>query len=99
MPKNVGSTTSLPSQDAVITSPFCVVSGSQQLRTTMEENASWPGCKGREGLNVYVSVPERNVSTVLAIKLESLRTVELYLGIFSGFLCGSLFMEINVVKH
>lgn len=37
----------------------------------MEENASWPGCRGRKGLNVYVSVPDRNVSTVLAIKLEA----------------------------
>lgn len=35
----------------------------------MEENASWSGYKGKEkGLNIYVSVPDRNVSTVLAIK-------------------------------
>lgn len=101
MPKILRNTTSLPSQDAVITSLFCVVSWSQQRgEKTVGERASWSGCKGRKGLNGYVSVPDRNASTELAIELVNVfRTVELYLGIFSGFLCGSLFVEINVVKH
>lgn len=51
-------------------------------------------------MNSYVSVPDRNASTELAIEpVNVFRTVELYLGIFSEFLCGSLFIEINVVKH
>lgn len=72
--KNLGNTISLSRQDAVITNLFCVVAWDSNLGKAMEDHVSWPGYKRREKeLSIYVNVPDRNVSTVLAIKLEDLK--------------------------
>lgn len=74
MPKILRNTTSLPSQDGCDNqSVLLSVLESAVLGKPWVERASWTGCKGRKGLNRYVSVPHRNASTELAIELERLQ--------------------------